>query len=71
MRVALSLLGERVDRDGAFASRRGPGLCPPKGLGHPGRTAGYGPQAGEWVTAQPIRGNGPRTANKEKLANVK
>jgi len=60
-----------VGRDDAFASRRGPGLRSPKGLGHPGRTAGYGPQAGEWITAQSITDNGPQTGNKEKLANVK
>jgi len=36
---------------GAFTSRRGPGLRPPKGYGRSGQTARYGPQAGEGVPA--------------------
>ena len=36
-------------RDGAFTSRRGTGLRPPKGCGRSGRKARYGPQAGEGV----------------------
>jgi hypothetical protein len=47
--IALSLLGERVARDGVPASRRGTGLRPPKGYGRSERTARYGPQAGEGV----------------------
>jgi len=49
-RSALSQ-GERVDRDSAFTSRRGPGLRPPKGYGRSGQTARYGPQAGEGSVA--------------------
>jgi hypothetical protein len=37
---------------GAFVSQGGPGLRPPKGYGHLGRTARYGPQAGEGVPAK-------------------
>ena len=40
-----------MDREGAFTSRRGPGLRPPKGYGRSGRTARYGPQAGEGSVA--------------------
>jgi len=39
--------GERVTRDGAFTSRRGAGLRPPKGYGRSRRTIRFGPQAGE------------------------
>ena len=65
------LPGERVDRDGAFTGQRGPGLRPPtrrqkaalgrraKGYGRSGRTARYGPQAGEGSVAR--RGR-PKTA---------
>ena len=45
--AALSPLEERVARDGAFTSRRGPGLRPPKGYWRSRRAARYGPQAGE------------------------
>ena len=37
---------------GAFTSRRGPGLRPPKGYGRSGRTARYGQQAGEGSLAR-------------------
>jgi len=40
-------LGERMCRDGFLTSRRRTGLRPPKGYGHSGCAAGYGPQAGE------------------------
>ena len=46
---ALSPLGEKVARDSAFISRRGPGLSPPKGYGRSQRTTRLGPQAGEGV----------------------
>ena len=52
--LALSLLGERVDRPGVFFSRGEPGLRPPKGYGRSGRTARYGPQAGEGVGQQMV-----------------
>jgi hypothetical protein len=54
---ALSPLGERVARDGAFTSRRGSGLRPPKGYGRSGRAAGFGPQAGEGVLVRYFHGN--------------
>jgi hypothetical protein len=47
--LTLSPLGERVARAGAFFSRRGTGLRPPKGYARSARTARYGPQAGEGV----------------------
>ena len=47
--LALSPLGEWVARTGAFFSRRGTGLRPPKGYWRSGRAARYGPQAGEGV----------------------
>jgi hypothetical protein len=52
----LSPLGERVARGGAFTSRRGTGLRPPKAYGRSGRTVRYGPQAGEGVSWAVIRG---------------
>jgi hypothetical protein len=42
----------RGDRDGAFSSRRGTGLRPPKDYGRSGGTARYGPQAGEGVPVE-------------------
>jgi len=35
---------------GAFFSRSGSGLRPPKGYGRSGHATGYGPQAGEGVS---------------------
>jgi hypothetical protein len=40
-----------ADRNGVFFSRGAPGLRPLKGYGRSGRTACYGPQAGEGVAS--------------------
>jgi len=54
---ALAPLGERVARDGVFTSRRGSGLCPPKGNGGERSTTRYGPQAGEGVLVRYFQGS--------------